>query len=205
MSVNNTKYSEIMSNNIYDKLIYSKGRITYHDYVTNKQDNVHNMLFDTALKKYMLDIHTGQDYETLKNQYRIIDIKREIYFEPSQVILIPKIIKGVVLENIEADLESYWNNEYIVKNVFLDYKVKPVANNYAEYSFTISDKHSTTDIKNACIDDGEIIEWDYVRGRAKLKSKKWGTEFYVDYKYINSDVKDNTALDDTTFTNLLKK
>lgn len=78
--------SNIVSNKTYDKLSYSKGKITYHDYVTNKLDNVHNMLFDDALQKYMLE----HGYNDLKQKYRIIDIKREIYFEPSIAKLIPK-------------------------------------------------------------------------------------------------------------------
>ena len=64
----------------------------------------------------------------------------------------------------------------------------------------------TTDIKNACICDAEIIEWDYVRGRAKLRSRVWDTEFYVDYKYTNSEVKESDSLSiDNLFATILNK
>ena len=194
--------SNIVSNKTYDKLSYSKGKITYHDYVTNKLDNVHNMLFDDALQKYMLD-NLWRDskeefyehgYNDLKQKYRIIDIKREIYFEPSVAKLIPK---HNIDEKLNIDLTQYWNNDYIVKNIFLDYRVKPIANNFAEYRFRLAKdipQQDTTDIKNACICDAEIIEWDYVRGRAKLRSRVWDTEFYVDYKYTNSEVKESDSL-----------
>lgn len=178
--------SNIVSNKTYDKLSYSKGKITYHDYVTNKLDNVHNMLFDDALQKYMLEY----GYNDLKQKYRIIDIKREIYFEPSIAKLIPK--HNIDGKKLNIDLEQYWNNDYIVKNIFLDYSVKPIANNLAEYG-DIS-RQDTQDINNARIYDAEIIEWDYVRGRAKLRSRVWNIEFYVDYKYINSDVKEAESL-----------
>ena len=205
--------SNIVSNQTYDKLSYSKGKITYHDYVTNKLDNVHNMLFDDALQKYMLE-NLWKDsieefyehgYNELKQEYRIIDIKREIYFEPSIAKLIPK---HNIDEKLNIDLEQYWNNDYIVKNIFLDYRVKPIANNLAEYGDTYRQdiKDITKDINNACIYDAEIIEWDYVRGRAKLRSRIWNIEFYVDYKYINSDVKEAESLSiDNTFASLIRK
>lgn len=190
--------SNIVSNKTYDKLSYSKGKITYHDYVTNKLDNVHNMLFDDALQKYMLE----HGYNDLKQKYRIIDIKREIYFEPSIAKLIPK--HNIDGKKLNIDLTYYWNNDYIVKNIFLDYRVKPIANNLAEYGDTY--QQDTTDIKNACICDAEIIEWDYVRGRAKLRSRVWDTEFYVDYKYTNSEVKESDSLSiDNTFASLIRK
>lgn len=205
--------SSIVSNKTYDKLSYSKGKITYHDYVTNKLDNVHNMLFDDALQKYMLD-NLWRDskeefyehgYNELKQKYRIIDIKREIYFEPSVAKLIPK---HNIDEKLNIDLTQYWNNDYIVKNIFLDYRVKPIANNLAEYGDTYRQdiKDITKDINNACIYDAEIIEWDYVRGRAKLRSRVWNIEFYIDYKYINSDVKEAESLSiDNTFASLNRK
>ena len=190
--------SNIVSNKTYDKLSYSKGKITYHDYVTNKLDNVHNMLFDDALQKYMLE----HGYNDLKQKYRIIDIKREIYFEPSVAKLIPK--HNIDDKKLNIDLEQYWNNDYIVKNIFLDYRVKPIANNLAEYGDTY--RQDTRDINNARIYDAEIIEWDYVRGRAKLRSRVWNIEFYVDYKYINSDVKEAESLSiDNTFASLIRK
>ena len=195
--------SSIVSNKTYDKLSYSKGKITYHDYVTNKLDNVHNMLFDDALQKYMLE----HGYNDLKQKYRIIDIKREIYFEPSVAKLIPK--HNIDNKKLNIDLEQYWNNDYIVKNIFLDYRVKPIANNFAEYRFRLAKdipQQDTTDIKNACIRDAEIIEWDYVRGRAKLRSRVWNIDFYIDYKYINSDVKESDSLSiDNTFASLIRK
>lgn len=202
--------SNIVSNKTYDKLSYSKGKITYHDYVTNKLDNVHNMLFDDALQKYMLDnlwIDSKEEfyehgYNELKQEYRIIDIKREIYFEPSVAKLIPK--HNIDNKKLNIDLEQYWNNDYIVKNIFLDYRVKPIANNLAEYG-DIS-RQDTMDINNARIYDAEIIEWDYVRGRAKLRSRVWNIEFYIDYKYINSDVKEAESLSiDNTFASLIRK
>lgn len=202
--------SNIVSNQTYDKLSYSKGKITYHDYVTNKLDNVHNMLFDDALQKYMLDnlwIDSKEEfyehgYNELKQEYRIIDIKREIYFEPSVAKLIPK--HNIDNKKLNIDLEQYWNNDYIVKNIFLDYRVKPIANNLAEYG-DIS-RQDTMDINNARIYDAEIIEWDYVRGRAKLRSRVWNIEFYIDYKYINSDVKEAESLSiDNTFASLIRK
>ena len=207
--------SNIVSNKTYDKLSYSKGKITYHDYVTNKLDNVHNMLFDDALQKYMLDnlwIDSKEEfyehgYNDLKQKYRIIDIKREIYFEPSIAKLIPK--HNIDNKKLNIDLEQYWNNDYVVKNIFLDYRVKPIANNFAEYRFKLAKdipQQDTTDIKNACIRDAEIVEWDYVRGRAKLRSRVWDTEFYVDYKYINSEVKESDSLSiDNLFASILNK
>lgn len=206
--------SNIVSNQTYDKLSYSKGKITYHDYVTNKLDNVHNMLFDDALQKYMLDklwIDSKEEfyehgYNELKQEYRIIDIKREIYFEPSVAKLIPK--HNIDDKKLNIDLEQYWNNDYVVKNIFLDYRVKPIANNLAEYGDTYRQdiKDITKDINNARIYDAEIIEWDYVRGRAKLRSRVWNIEFYIDYKYINSDVKEAESLSiDNTFASLIRK
>ena len=209
--------SNIVSNQTYDKLSYSKGKITYHDYVTNKLDNVHNMLFDDALQKYMLDNPNllqssneefyKSEYDKLKEKYRIIDIKREIYFEPSVAKLIPK--HNIDNKKLNIDLEQYWNNDYIVKNIFLDYRVKPIANNFAEYRFKLAKdipQQDTTDIKNACIRDAEIVEWDYVRGRAKLRSRVWDTEFYVDYKYTNSEVKESDSLSiDNLFATILNK
>lgn len=204
--------SSIVSNKTYDKLSYSKGKITYHDYVTNKLDNVHNMLFDDALQKYMLEnpnlLQSSNEefykngYDKLKEKYRIIDIKREIYFEPSVAKLIPK--HNIDSKKLNIDLEQYWNNDYVVKNIFLDYRVKPIANNLAEYGDTY--RQDTMDINNACIYDAEIIEWDYVRGRAKLRSRVWNIEFYIDYKYINSDVKEAESLSiDNTFASLIRK
>ena len=207
--------SNIVSNKTYDKLSYSKGKITYHDYVTNKLDNVHNMLFDDALQKYMLDklwIDSKEEfyehgYNELKQEYRIIDIKREIYFEPSVAKLIPK--HNIDGKKLNIDLTKYWNNDYIVKNIFLDYRVKPIANNFAEYRFRLAKdipQQDTEDINNACIYDAEIIEWDYVRGRAKLRSRVWDTEFYVDYKYTNSEVKESDSLSiDNLFASILNK
>ena len=74
----------------------------------------------------------------------------------------------------------------------------------AEYGDTY--QQDTKDINNACIYDAEIIEWDYVRGRAKLRSRVWNIEFYIDYKYINSDVKESDSLSiDNLFASILNK
>ena len=203
--------ANIITNQVYDKLVYSKGKITYHDYVTNKLDNVHNVLFDDALYKYFDKIYhfdkSNTTYELVKAKYRIIDIKHELYFEPSIV----KLINLKELTTKTINLESYWDNTYIIQNVFLNYSVKPVSNNFAEYRFMLSDgtdipQQDTTNIKNAIIYDAEIIEWDYVRGRAKLRSRLWGTEFYVDYKYTNSNIKESSDLSlNNTFTELYIK
>ena len=78
----------------------------------------------------------------------------------------------------------------------------------AEYGDTYRQdtRQYTKDINNARIYDAEIIEWDYVRGRAKLRSRVWNIEFYIDYKYINSDVKEAESLSiDNLFATILNK
>lgn len=212
-------YSDFIGNADYNRYILSRGVISYDYYMSGKMTDIHNQLFNRAISAY---ISAHPELGNI-NEYRVVDNKREIFFEPSIAYLIPKkrkdgTFKVTTIDFSQPDVEG-WDNSYIIKTIFLDPSLKFIKNDGSimiqkedgtidvKYAETYEEyKESLENIINSVILDSEITEWDFVRGRAKLSSRNKVASFWVDYKYINGGVilADSMKLDDT-FMGILKK
>jgi hypothetical protein len=158
----------------YDKLDYKSGPVKVSDYISNKYDYIHNVLYLDALKGLYIDLK--QKYEnTNNNNYpfltfedflaknNIIEIKKKEYFLPSVVIIRSKTFPYI---EKKYSLDDYWNAYQFMKNIKKETTIL-----YPE------------DIKN----DAEMIYIDYVKGKAKMRSKSSGEEYWISFEFIDCD------------------
>lgn len=181
------KYSNFIGVAPYNSLQTPTGPISVGTLVSSKLDQTHNQLFNKAIMSYATEQQLNIE------EYKIIDNKREVFFEPSEAILIHKIKDNgeIFNEIIKIDFadeayQKHWDNSYVVKTMFLSPEVKVIKNDSDELDLSFED------VKNATIKDAQIIAWDFARGIATLHSKSRNVTFRVDYKYING----STALSD---------
>ena len=158
----------------YDKLDYKSGPVKVSDYVSNKYDYIHEILYLNALKGLYEDLK--QKYENDNNQdypfsefkdflskNNIIEIKKKEYFLPSMVVIRSKSFPYV---EKKYSLDDYWNAYQFMKNIKKENTIL-----YPE------------DIKN----DAEMIYADYVKGKAKMRSKSTGEEYWISFEFICHD------------------
>lgn len=115
---------------------------------------------------------------TYKESHRIIEIKNDEYWQPSSIIV---VAKNRPYKKTIIDLSKYWNMSQSYSNV------------------------SPTDIKMSedVLNDSELIELNYIRGKARMRSRMTDIEYEVPFNYLNDDVtvsKDITL--EGTFRNL---
>lgn len=144
------------------------------DYISDKDENVHNQLYNSALKSYLNDNDLNNDEYLSSHIFN--EIKNKEYWMPSKVII--KSIQEPYITKI-VDLEKYWDN----------------------YEFNESFKKINDDFYQDKEDINAflIIYIDYINGRIKLKNKNSGKIIWKDIKYM-SDIpidKDSITLKDT--------
>lgn len=113
-----------------------------------------------------------------KDSHRIIEIKNNEYWQPSSIIVISKnrpYKKDII------DLTRYWNMSQAFSDV------------------------SPTDVKmiDEDLNDSELIELNYIKGIAKMRSRMSNIEYDVPFRYLNDNVKVSKELTlEGTFRNL---
>lgn len=112
--------------------------------------------------------------DNYKKTHRIIEIKNDEYWQPSTIIDIKTTYpykKSII------SLEKYWNMTQGFRDIDI-YDVKNTLEN---------------------IKDAELINLDYIKGIAKIRSRTNDIEFNVPFKYLdeNINVSDEMTLNDT--------
>lgn len=109
-----------------------------------------------------------------KQYHKILEIKNTEYWMASSIISISSVKP---FNKTIVDLSPYWN-----------------------YTQDMSECN-INDIKmsNENINDAEILELNYIRGKAKVRSKSSDIEFEVPFNYLNEDVEVNEDLGNINF------
>ena len=183
------------SNNIFNKTSALHGVRKYSEIVNDIPNKIHQKLYDDAIKKLIkdLDNYDLKGFGPDENQtwediiLSINEISYTEYWTPSDVIITFKDYNDngkPKLRRFTFDLSPYWGNCYSKL------------------------EHSSTDVKyNKNIpNDVEIVKYDYIRGKAVVRSKLEDIEYDVDFDVLNDlDVdSENVSLPYDTFTNLVK-
>lgn len=159
--------------------LYDSGPIKFADFVSDKCDQIHEKLYEEALKEYyqenIEDYSDCSSFEEFVNEYKVIEIKGKEYMLPSSVILSEKKFP---YRQKKIDLSPYWNKYQ-----------------YAENNKDISDLMIDEDT----VKDAKLVYVNYVTGRCKFRSRMTGKEFWTTIDYVNKDteISDEMTLKDT--------
>lgn len=164
-----------------DNLIYSNMVSSIFDISTNKNNTIHNELFEYALLSYIkTNLSSYTNIDELKDDYIIIEKTSHNFLLPSKVILKMNKKPFTVLN---VDLKDYWPKYQFVGNLD-DIKIINKDEDFGE---------------------NKLINIDYVRGKATLKNTFTDISFEVPLNNINSNTKVSEEMSlSNTFTNLLK-
>jgi hypothetical protein len=113
--------------------------------------------------KTLLDLYKNMICDLYKKYHKIIEIKNSEYWMPSNIRIINKIPPYT---KINVDLTKYWN---MIQS-----------NN--------TSKLSDLKITNENMLDSELIELNYVNGKAKVQSRINDTIYEVPFKYLDETV-----------------
>lgn len=150
----------------YDSLEYLTQKIRFNDYIANKSDIVHEQLYVSALNKCIekLVSKSGLSKDEYMNTHIFIEIKNTEYWMPSKVC-IKQTVSPFKVEKI--DLKEYWDDyQYVDEHKKFD----------SIFVEGIED-----------INGLEVIDINYISGKAKFRNKYTGVEFWKDFKYLNED------------------
>lgn len=174
----------------YNEPSYESGPVSFTDYINDKLNIVHNKLYNSALHRFLKekwkeDEESEISFDVWKknfmNTHKIVEIKGKEYADPSNMIIYDLFYP---YNKTKYDLKKYWDNKYTIVN--------------------------KCDVSDIAIDEdtlkyAEVIYIDYVNGRCKMRSRLNQNEFWVAFKYINSNTKFSDEFKrDNTFTELLK-
>lgn len=159
------------------------------EYKTKNSKYMNNL---SLIKKYIKDkkyidkskdkfIYNVNTFEEFINNAIIIEIPNKEYWQPSKCIIMTKFIsvQSPALK-WEVNLDTYWN--YYQRK-----KEKEIEN------IKLSQEN---------ILDSEIIDLNYVKGKAKLYSESLNKEYELDFDYLNGDtnkISDDYLLSKNTF------
>lgn len=171
----------------YNKTEYYDGPASVSEVVSNKYDNIHQMLFSDALENYFADNNSkyGEDtsFEDFVETHKIVEIKREEYNLPSYVLI---STKKFPFKQEKVDLTEYWN----------PYQ-------FGEKNKDLNDLLVDPDTLN----DAKLVYINYTNGKCKFRSKFTGKEFWTTIDYItrNTDIDVNSLTLKDTFGHLINK
>ena len=181
----NKTINNILQDNSYNEYIFlyefsdNKIRIAYNrigEWIlivddTTKFRNIENIPnLKTHVEKYMNqksqtihDLYKETICKLYKKYHKIVEIKQSEYWQPSSIFIINRISP---FNKITVDLSKYWN--MIQSNE----------------SSNINDLKITKEN----IKDSELIEINYVLGKAKLQSRTEDIIYEVPFKYLDENI-----------------
>lgn len=185
----------ISSTNIFSQTKSLHGPRKYLELANDIPNKVHEKLFNTAIKKLIADLdnydlgdfkpdtENGETWEDII--LSINEIPYSEYWFSSDVLITFKHfnLDGTpTFKRFTFDLDPYWGNCYDKRET------------------------SSTDVKfdNKIPNDIEIVKYDYLRGKATVRSKLEDVEYDVDFDELNkTDIESpDISLPYDTFTNL---
>lgn len=171
LNINNT-------NKKYNEMLYDSRPVKVSELVSDKNNKVHKELYIDALTKFAKSRNFTLD--ELFDNYKVIEIKNNEYWEPSSIVILSKKIdyKSGFFTKEKIDLAPYWNN-------ILSFY------NKTHTKIKIS--------KDDNINDYVLTDINYVNGNATLKSKISDKEIIIDFDHIDNNIKvdDNMKLTNT--------
>lgn len=188
----------ISSVNTFNKPTALHGPRKYSELSNNVPNKVHDELYNAAIKKLIADLNNYKDVVDAVNTKNekwediiisINEIPYTEYWRASDVMITFKYYINVDdkelprLRRFRFDLSPYWGNCYTKEN------------------------HSVSNVKfdKNIPNDTEIVKYDYIRGKAIVRSKLEDIEYDVDFDEINNsdNESDDVKLPYDTFTRLV--
>ena len=168
----NEDYVFILENENGINLAYNK----YGEFILMLDDAKYNPNINFSIFDYMdqsnksiLKLFREYVLSLYKSNHKVIEIKNDEYWMPSSIIIISNV--SPYTKKVES-LEKYWNN------------------------IQSKDDLNVSDIKltDYDINDAEIIDINYVSGKAQLRSKLNDMKFEVPFEYINKNLDVNEKM-----------
>lgn len=191
---------DVSSVNIFNRPTALHGPRKYTELANDVPNRVHKELYNAAIEKLIVDLDNYTDVNDVIQKddnvnwtdliISIIEMPYTEYWRASDVVITFRYFKRnsndqmvPKLKKFTFDLTPYWGNCY-TKDIYNSSAVK-------------FDKN----IPN----DTEIVKYDYIRGRAVVRSKLEDIEYDVDFDEINNtDVEsEDVRLPFDTFTRLV--
>lgn len=191
---------DVSSVNIFNRPTALHGPRKYTELANDVPNRVHKELYNAAIEKLIVDLDNYTDVNDVIQKddnvnwtdliISIIEMPYTEYWRASDVVITFRYFKrnpnGQMIPKLKKftfDLTPYWGNCY-TKDIYNSSAVK-------------FDKN----IPN----DTEIVKYDYIRGRAVVRSKLEDIEYDVDFDEINNtDVEsEDVRLPFDTFTRLV--
>lgn len=168
--------------NTYSSNLNNNSVLSVDDISSGKIADIHEQMYQTALRKFITVINLGNPIETFYDNYTVIETRMSDYNEASLITLIDKHTQKTV-RNIS--LENFW----------------PKYN----YKYTSNDDiviTSTPDEQKLGVNEVEYI--DYARGHALVRNTITGIKHFIPLSKIdnNTRISDSLSLSNT-FTELL--
>lgn len=160
--------------NIYGELLLILDDVKYDSDIESQEKR---KIIINYINNVNIEINNDFKNEALnmyKTNHRVIEIKNDEYWKPSSIVIISNVMP---FSKQKVKLDRYWNN---IQNM---------------------DEYNIEDLKisNEQIKDAEIVELNYVKGIAKMRSKSTDIEFEVPFNYLNENVEVNEELSSTNF------
>lgn len=197
----------------YKDMIYDSRPVKFSEYMSDKYDNVHRELFKDALEKCIADyveyckmfkddIDPRFCFETKEEFYRnvnITEVKAAEYWMASSVIWKTKTFPYRTISLTEAGKTGRFRKDAARGQMSLE----PWWNNYQKFE---SKSVSNIDIGGDQTNDFKVIDLNYVRGSAILKSRLTDKEIEVPFEYLDDTVEiDDSMKLNNTFTHMLSQ
>ena len=168
-------------NKKYNDMLYDTKPVKFSDFMSNKYNIVHKKLYENALNKYInewlnakeeigdkkyVNVFNVKTIKEFKENSYILEIPGNEYWQPSKCCIITKFINSSS-PNLRwtVDLTPYWNN----------------------YQAKENNKVEKLKLSNENIDDSEIINLNYITGKATLYSENADKEYDVDFDYLDGN------------------
>lgn len=163
------KYNSTITS--YDRLFYNSGPTKISDYLSDKYNKIHTLLYQDALNKFYKDY---PEYENNSN-IQIIEIKNKEFWMFPRIYIIDYSKRP--FKKIEYSLEPYWNNIYVEK---------------------LEDGKIPSELGNS---NDQIDYFNYVSGKATMLNRYENEKYKIDFKDLgeNLQLSDNLNVYPDTF------
>ena len=146
--------------------------------ISSMIDDLRNTINKTNTS--LVEIVTSNMVDRFLNKHKIIEKKNTEYWKPSSIVIYSTeypYTKTIV------DLSEWWNMNQKYANLQIE-------------NIKILDED---------INDAQIEDIDYVRGKVKVYSKMHDIHYTVDFNFIKEDTEVDDELIENTFVNKIKK
>ena len=201
-----------LNNRQYNSQLYNSGPLSLRDVTTNRAELVHQELYNAALNDLIDDLddydYSKDDAKYSKAPFHFMgEYNKDLYLTEDED---RKKISNYFIEDninniIEVNGHEYWEASavYIIFKIFNTYnnryifvkKYYMLDEYWAPYLTKHEKKTINVKISKEDLSDVRIVNYDYIRGKATMRSKINNIDYDVDFDLLsNEDYIDNDIL-----------